>query len=198
MTDNEPRKPPFRFTDEQRREIISALQPKGAGVSSGLGKANAETLVDEIEQIVSIARRAIIFREDHPIPDWLHDKFRGLYKPIGEILSVLENPASKHLHEFFPNLCRDLGVLNEMVQTDQRIGRGRPPTPGKDLKIWLIVSLAEVWGASRGWPTRWYRDDKGRDWGPFYRFFYACVDPPEIEVSDYFIREVIEAGPEVP
>ena len=180
----------FSYTAQERRAIADELVVKPDAAAASLDES-----LDEIETLVRLTLQAHMYRQQYPIADDLQERFRALDEPIKQVLAVLDDPELEHLKEFAPNLRADLNFLLSIVRTDQRTGRGRPPDPANDLNRSLITRLAEVWACHReGWPKRWYRDDKGRDWGPFYRFLKTCLKPAEIQVSDYVIRKALRVG----
>lgn len=171
-----------RYTDGQKRAIAAELS---------LSDQEANAAIDRIELIVSLARDALNYRKEHPIPDWLHAKFRSLDKPIKEILAVIERPESEYLGDHIPNLRGDLKFLLGRVEEDARPAK-RPFKPGKSDRIWVVSALAGIWAESHGWPKRWGAGAQGRDQGKFYPFLDACLNPAAIDVTDRIIREVIE------
>ncbi len=180
----------FSYTAEQRRAIGDELT-----VESGYLRTPLDESLDEIEILVRLTIQAGAYRQDHLIEENSQQRFRSLDKPIDQIISVLDASEFQHLHDSVPNLRQELSILLRMVEADHRKGPGRPPDPAIELDRWLITKLAEVWARHHeGWPKRWYRDDKGRDWGPFYRFLETCLKPADIQVSDYIIRKALRVG----
>ena len=175
----------FRYTTEERYAIANEL----AGNSQSTATSLSESL-DEIEILVRLTLQAEAYREQHPIADDLQAQFRALEKPTEQILAALDDPELDHLKEFVPNLRAELTFLFSMVRADQRKGRGKPRDPAVALRRSLTAMLANVWVRHQEkWPTRYFSDEKGRDWGPFYRFLDTCLKPANIQVSDYVIRK---------
>jgi len=180
----------FHFSEQERRAIGAELVVDPETAPSSLDES-----VDEIEVLVQLTLEAKAYQQDHPVSENLQQEFRALGKPIGKILAVLNASEFQHLTETVPNLRTELEMLRLLVEADQRKGRGRPRDPAIVLHQSLIAKLAEVWSRHHEtWPKRRYRDDIGRDWGPFYRFLGTCLEPANIRVSDYAIREALSQG----
>jgi hypothetical protein len=180
----------FSYNAQERGAIADELVVKPDAAPASLDES-----LDEIETLVRQTFQADAYRQDHPVEENLQQRFRALDKPIDKILSVLDASEFQHLTDTVPNLRTELDMLRRMVEADHRKGRGRPPDPANVLHHSLIAKLAEVWARHHEeWPKRWHRDDKGRDWGPFYRFLDTCLKPADIRVSDYVIRNALSVG----
>ena len=176
---------PFKgYTNDERKKIAAELVR---------GADNFQGVIDEIELLVRQTVRSQGYRISHPIPKDMQGDFRDLLKPIGKIVSVLNNPSFGHLHEVLPNLRSELVALEAMVEADQRKGPGRPRDPGKKALRDLIRRLADIWrtGRKSARIKRRFNDLTGRDEGPFYRFLRLCLDPAGLEPTDHDIRVVI-------
>lgn len=175
----------FCYTAEERSAVASELTGNSEATATSLSES-----LDAIEVLVRLTLQADAYREQHPIADNLQAQFRALDKPIEQVLFVLDSPELHYLTELVPNLRAELTSLLSISRADQRKGRGKPRDPAVELHRSLITMLAEVWARHREkWPTRYYSDEKGRDWGPFYRFLDTCLKPANIQMSDYAIRK---------
>ena len=158
----------FTYTDEQRDAIASAL---GSDVDLA-----AEAL-DTIELIVNLTAQVIQYRAMNPVSREQEKKFRDLQEPITQILESLDHAEFAHLEDYVPHLRTELRVLLHMVESVQRKRPGRPRDPRNTLLAGMVARLVDIWAQHHGWPKRWFRDEVGRDWGPFYRFLDACLEP---------------------
>lgn len=175
----------FAYSDDQKLGILRELNLEWGDPRGTKG-------LSEIATVVQLTREALAYRDQHEVPDWLHEKFRRLGPAIDQVTEVLGHETSEPIRDFLPKLLTDLRVLGRMVKNDQR-KRGRPPEPATELYEWMVRKLAHIWTVHHGsWPKRHHQEDKGRDWGPFYRFLGACLKPAHIEISDHVIRKAIE------